>query len=61
MLEFARAGGTDVPDPYYGGDEGFQRVYEMLHGACAGLLDRLLAERNDPPGRPDGSASSQGE
>jgi protein-tyrosine phosphatase len=28
----------DVPDPYYGGPEGFEQVYEMLTGACAGLL-----------------------
>ncbi len=31
----------EVPDPYYGGDEGFDSVYEMLASACAGLLDRL--------------------
>lgn len=34
----------DVPDPYYGGDEGFDRVYEMLDAACGGLLDYLLPE-----------------
>ena len=33
--------GDDVPDPYYGGNDGFDRVYDMLHGACGGLLDRL--------------------
>ncbi|MBK7406055.1 MAG: low molecular weight phosphotyrosine protein phosphatase [Phycisphaerales bacterium] len=30
-----------VPDPYHGGDEGFERVFEMLERACAGLLDQL--------------------
>ena len=35
----------DVPDPYSGADEGFQKVYEMLLASCGGLLDRLLAER----------------
>ena len=25
---------VDVPDPYYGGDQGFDRVYAMLEEAC---------------------------
>lgn len=29
-----------VPDPYYGGNEGFQRVFEMLWRANEGLLKR---------------------
>ncbi len=32
----------DVPDPYYGGADGFDEVYEMLTGACEGLLKRAL-------------------
>jgi len=32
----------DVPDPYYGGPEGFQHMYEMLDRATAGLLEGLL-------------------
>ena len=35
---------TNVPDPYYGGDEGFEAVYTMLHKACeaiAGEIERL--------------------
>ena len=27
-----------VPDPYYGGDAGFEHVIELLEDACAGLL-----------------------
>lgn len=30
----------EVPDPYYGGAEGFRRVYDLLESACAGILDR---------------------
>jgi len=41
-LGHAEAGAPDVPDPYSGGDEGFEVVYEMLVRSCAGLLDRLL-------------------
>jgi len=32
----------DVPDPYYGGDDGFDKVYHMLHRACEGLLNHTL-------------------
>ncbi len=27
-----------VPDPYFGGDEGFDNVFAMLHEACTNLL-----------------------
>lgn len=33
----------DVPDPYYGGPDGFERVYRILERACNGLLDELSA------------------
>jgi protein-tyrosine phosphatase len=32
----------DVPDPYYGGDSGFDEVYAMSRAACGGLLDFLF-------------------
>jgi protein-tyrosine phosphatase len=38
------ATGTDVPDPYYGGDEGFDEVLGMVEAACRGLLDYLETE-----------------
>jgi protein-tyrosine phosphatase len=41
------AGGElDVPDPYYGGPDGFRDVHEMVERACASLLDDLL-ERSE--------------
>ena len=37
----------DVPDPYSGSGDGFERVYDMLWTACGGLLEHLLEpERN---------------
>jgi len=33
--------GRDVPDPYYGGAEGFERVLDMVEAACLGLLHEL--------------------
>ncbi len=42
MMEFARDSLFDyVPDPYYGGAEGFERVLDLLEDACAGLLEFL--------------------
>lgn len=32
---------VDVPDPYYGGDDGFANVYDMLDQACEILKARL--------------------
>lgn len=31
----------EVPDPYFGGDEGFDRVYKMLDAACDAALKRI--------------------
>lgn len=31
----------EVPDPYYGGPEGFDRVIDLLFDACKGLLQHL--------------------
>jgi protein-tyrosine phosphatase len=33
----------DVPDPYYGGPDGFERVLDLVEAACRGLLDELRA------------------
>jgi len=32
---------TDVPDPYYGGDSGFEHVLDLCEAACRGLLSHL--------------------
>jgi protein-tyrosine phosphatase len=39
LLEFADDAGRDeVPDPYYGGTQGFEEVLDLLEDAAAGLL-----------------------
>jgi protein-tyrosine phosphatase len=44
MLEFAPSTDLeDVPDPYYGGAVGFERVLDLVEEASKGLLDELLA------------------
>ena len=40
----ARWKGEDVPDPYYGGAEGFEQVLDMVEEAGARWLDRIEAE-----------------
>ena len=32
---------VDVPDPYYGGDSGFDNVYKMLDEACEVIANKL--------------------
>ena len=45
MASFLRVHKADsVPDPYYGGDQGFERVIALLEDACASLPDRLTSE-----------------
>lgn len=34
-----------VPDPYFGGVDGFEEVLDLVEDACAGLLDQLTAAR----------------
>jgi protein-tyrosine phosphatase len=33
---------TEVPDPYYGGEQGFEQVLDMVEDAAAGLLATVL-------------------
>ena len=33
---------SEVPDPYYGGEQGFEDVLDLLEDACGGLLEMLL-------------------
>jgi protein-tyrosine phosphatase len=37
----APVGGGDVPDPYYGGADGFDRVHGLLTEAIAAWISRL--------------------
>ncbi len=33
-----------VPDPYYGGDKGFELVLDILEDSCAAFLEKIKAE-----------------
>ncbi len=42
MTDFAKEWNyNEVPDPYYGGDEGFELVLDLLEDSCKGLLEQL--------------------
>ncbi|MFO7189488.1 MAG: low molecular weight protein-tyrosine-phosphatase [Pseudomonadota bacterium] len=45
MMAYARnASHSIVPDPYYGGPEGFELVLDLLEDSCEGLLAEVRAE-----------------
>jgi protein-tyrosine phosphatase len=35
----------EVPDPYYGGASGFERVFDMVEAAAQGLLEEIRRRR----------------
>ncbi|KAL1557642.1 protein-tyrosine-phosphatase [Salvia divinorum] len=34
---------TQVPDPYYGGPQGFEKVLDLLEDACGSLLENIVS------------------
>lgn len=51
FLDFAKqqglSAGTIVPDPYYGGDAGFDQVFELVDIGCDALINHILnGEKN---------------
>ncbi len=55
FLDFAGGRAKDVPDPYYGGAEGFADVYRMIRVASEALAAKLGARGSTPA---SGQASS---
>jgi len=39
LLEYSPDGPADVPDPYYGGDQGFEQVYGLVTDALGELYE----------------------
>lgn len=44
FLSFTGNEKGDVPDPYYGGQDGFERVYDMVEAGCDAILARIRAD-----------------
>lgn len=55
LREFDPAGSPNapVPDPYYGGLDGFEEVYRVIERSVEGLLEALEKDRIDPGSKPD--------
>lgn len=44
FCDFCRIHETnEIPDPYYGGAQGFERVLDLLEDGCEGILEHLRA------------------
>ena len=43
LRPLAELGLREVPDPYYGGPDGFDRVLDLVEASTTGLLARLQA------------------
>lgn len=41
FLEYGQSGEDEVPDPYYGGEQGFEQVLDMIDEASRGLLQHI--------------------
>ena len=47
FMSFApQRGAKEVPDPYYGGDQGFENVFDMVTDASEGLLAHIRSEHS---------------
>ncbi|MAR92919.1 MAG: phosphotyrosine protein phosphatase [Pseudomonadales bacterium] len=44
FLKYSSSDEREVPDPYYGGGEGFDHVLDLVEDACEGLLQRLQGD-----------------
>jgi len=48
MTDYSKNFNTnEVPDPYYGGPQGFENILDLLEDSCAGLLDHILKEHTE--------------
>jgi protein-tyrosine phosphatase len=41
LEELQHDSGMEVPDPYYGGDGGFEHVYQLLDESCTVIAEKL--------------------
>jgi len=48
FLDYSGIGARDVPDPYYGGPDGFADVYRMIREASEALVERIAGRGSAP-------------
>lgn len=56
FIEYATGKNQEVPDPYFGGPDGFDDVYRMIRDASYALVDKVAARLST--GGPSGQVSS---
>jgi protein-tyrosine phosphatase len=57
LLDFApHLGRDDVPDPYYGGANGFEYVLDLVEEASTGLIEHLRRTAPEPSGETEPAA-----
>jgi protein-tyrosine phosphatase len=49
MLAYSDGAVREVPDPYYGGTAGFERVLDLVEEASRGLLDAIRNSEGRTP------------
>lgn len=45
FMDYAAGRRENVPDPYYGAEDGFLKVYNMLLAGCRSLLEKMELDR----------------
>ncbi|MGI9547040.1 MAG: low molecular weight protein-tyrosine-phosphatase [Flavobacteriaceae bacterium] len=51
LLDETNLGTREVPDPYYGGERGFEMVFEMIDQACESVVQRIFKIQNKDYGQ----------
>ena len=41
FCDYVSSSDSEVPDPYYGGSDGFEKVLDLLEDGCVRLLDEI--------------------
>lgn len=53
LMSFAPPGHPGaVPDPYYGGAAGFEKVLDLIELGCSGFVQHLRSQQGVAPGKP---------
>ena len=46
FCDFVDSDDQEVPDPYYGGSEGFEKVLDLLENGCSNLLEKITSDQS---------------
>ena len=46
FCDYVDSDDQEVPDPYYGGSEGFEKVLDLLENGCSNLLEKVMSDKS---------------